>query len=281
MKSLFRFFKVKFFGGFRLLSPPLFYLILIQAFFIACSAVMIVLDPRTLSTGASPWLKPIIFDSSVIVYAASMVFALSKLARPVNLNISKQVSASLFIVTGFIFIQAIRGVRTIFSVNDPINSTIFGIFGVAIAWNTYLLIRTARIYADPKSPQVLPMPAELREGIKLGLFSIVIGSLLGHLIYFASPIANLGLRLPDVFGRLPSISFQSRIGSLRAAHSLGLHGLQILMILGAWFAFRAPRLSSDTKMKILRTTFLLIMLVMFGIVIWAVWGIPFASANNL
>lgn len=280
MNSLFQFFKVKLFRDFRLLSPPLFYLILVQTFFIACSAIMIFFDPRKLSTGASPWLKPIIFDSSVIFYAASMIFVLSRLTKPVNLGISKQVSASLFIVTSFIFIQAIRGVRTIFSMDDPINSTIFGIFGTAIAWNTYLLIRTARIYADPDSPHVLQIPVELRQGIKLGLFSIVIGSLLGHLIYFASPIANLGLRLPEVFGRLPSINFQSRIGSLRAAQSLGLHGLQILMILGAWLAFRVPRLSSNAKLKLLNAVFLAIMLVIFGIVIWAVWGIPFASVHK-
>lgn len=258
-------------------SPALFWLLVTQLTFILCSVVMIGLDPRKLSTGASPWLKPIIFDTSVIVYAASMIIVTAKLVKPIGPSFARQIAVSLFIVTGFIFIQAIRGVRTIFSVSDPINSTIFAIFGLAIAWNTYVLFRIARIFSKEDSPLVLEMRAELRHGIKLGLYTIFIGSLLGHAIYFASPLTHLGLRLPDVVGRLPSMNLISRIGSLRVAHSLGLHGLQIFLVLGWLFSIRFPQITPETKRTLMTALFGFILFVKTSLVIWAVWGIPIAS----
>ncbi len=274
MTSRFRWF----FSETKRRSPPLAILIVVQLIYIAISCVGFLVDSRTIKNGVSPWLKPIIFDSSVIIYALSMIWVLSELPKNLNLKFSKQMAISLFIVTTFIGVQSIRGVKTVFNISDPVNSTIFAIFGMAIAWNTYLLFRTALYMSRDTNLKIPPL---YKRGLVLGLYSICIGSLIGHAVYFASIHFNLLVRIPSSVERLPSLTLESRLGSLRIAHSLGLHGLQIFMILGAILQRFDKSVSDKISLKTLNLLFAMMMISMAAMVIWAAFGIPlFAETRN-
>lgn len=263
-----------FFNETRKRSPVLWNLIVVQLVFISISIVGIFLDPRLIKSGISPWQKPIIFDTSVIIYVVSMIWVVSELPKDLNRKYSRGIALSLLIVTSFIIVQSVRGVKTVFTFSDPLNSTIFVIFGLAIALNTFLLFKISFYMNREANAHIPPI---YKRGIQLGLWAVIIGSLIGHAVYFSSIHFDLLARIATDDAKLSSLSLYSRFGGLRIAHSLGLHGLQLFMFLGAAFQFRGGKVDEQRAINILNRLFKIVMIVMALMLLWATLGISYLS----
>jgi hypothetical protein len=128
-----------------------------------------------------------------------------------------------------IMLQSVRGVPSHFNETTPLNQAIFSIMGTMIFLNTLLVIGLLRLFFGSVD---LP-PAQLW-GVRLGLVVFLLGSGLGGLMA-ARKAHSVGVA--DGGPGLPLVNWSTQAGDLRIAHAVGLHGMQILPVVG-WLVSR-------------------------------------------
>jgi hypothetical protein len=214
------------------------------------SLLMQVVDGRQV-LGVSTWLKPAKFGASTAITVGTLAVLL-RWMQP----FSRGTRRALAIIVGLltlelviITLQAGRGVPSHFNASTALNRTLFGVMGAAIAvvWGAFVYL-TWRAFRQPFADRAFGW------SIRLGLLAMVLGSGLGFVMPrpTAAQLASLtagrptpaigahAVGVPDGGPGLPVTGWSTEGGDLRIPHFVGMHGLQLVPLLG-WAVARRRR----------------------------------------
>lgn len=215
--------------------------------------------------GLNPWVKPVKFDLSVIVFLVTvgvLMQALGDAPEWVGMRVwmGWGFGVAMIVEDTIIALQSARGVRSHMNFDTPVNAALFAVMGVFIVVNTvlgtWLLMSWCRTDAG--------LPAVVVWGIRLGLLMLVAGSVEG-----VRMVAHGGhtVGAADGGAGLPFLNWSTGHGDLRIAHFFALHALQIFPLAG--MALAATKLRSGVQVSVLVG-----FVAVYG---WAVWWM-FAEA---
>ncbi|NDZ96331.1 hypothetical protein G3I13_03835 [Streptomyces sp. SID6673] len=198
-------------------------------------------DDRML-LGVSVWAKPVKFGVAFALYTATLAWLLDHPHRGRRWTrvLAPVFAATAVIDVGFIVVQAARGTFSHFnSQADPVNSVGQVVFttGVPGLFFANLLIACILLWQRIGDPATTV-------AIRAGLVISVVGMALGYLVGFAGPqvartasgeLVTLSAKhtfgAPDGTPGMPITGWSLQAGDLRIPHFLGLHGMQILLLL--------------------------------------------------
>jgi hypothetical protein len=215
--------------------------------------------------GLNPWVKPVKFDLSVILFLVTIAVLLWALGDGPEWNSTKAlvgwgIGVSMIVEDSVIALQSLRGVRSHMNFTTPLNGALFGVMGVAILVSSllslWLLVQWCR--TDGGLPPVVVW------GIRLGLVMLLAASIEGvRMVGHGAHTVGAADGGPG----LAFVNWSTGHGDLRVAHFFALHALQIFPLAG--LALAATKLRSGVQVSGL-----------FGFVAvygWAVWWM-FAEA---
>ena len=234
--------------------------------FILFALVGVALDPRLVG-GVNPWLKPIKFDLSIVVYLWTMAWILAELPADYARRIARGMAATMILETLLIGMQAARGVKSHFNIDTGFDNAVFGLMGVVILYNYWLLIRVTLKFL--KGAFLLPRAYIL--SIRLGLITLLLGNAFG--VYMSMQKGH-AVGVADGGAGLALLNWSTVAGDLRVAHFLGLHGIQLLLLVG-WFVSR-PQTSipEDAGENWVWLSFVLHLGACAGLFLQALYGFP-------
>ena len=188
--------------------------------------------------GLNPWIKPIKFELSVILFCLTVAALLSALGRRGQWEhwrqiISWGIGIAMIFENSIIAMQSARGVRSHMNFTSLFNSVAFGIMGFFILVTTILIAGLLVLFLV--SHTGLPRPVTL--GICLGLAVTLAGCVEGVQMVGHYQAHTVGA--PDGGPGLPFLNWSTQHGDLRIAHFLALHALQLFPLIG-WLFARAP-----------------------------------------
>lgn len=221
------------------------------------AAVMLVLMliDNTQVLGVNRWMKPFKFDVSVAIYAFTFAWISYYLPPKWTRRISRQIALCMLLEITLVTLQAARGVKSHFNRESIDGGIIYAVMGIFIMYNTVLVllitIKFFRLSFD--------LPKLYLRGIQLGLVSFLLGSFLG-MYMSSSPGHTVGAI--DGGPGLPFLNWSTQFGDLRVMHFIGLHGLQIFILKGAWLAYRS-NFSEKLQLRILYTFFAIFVALIF------------------
>ena len=191
---------------------------------------------RRLILGLNPWIKPMKFEISLIVYSLTLALLFRVLGeggqwrrqrRRMNWGIGMAAAVEITLIS----LQSARGVASHMNYTSLFNGLVFAVMGVFIAINTVLLAELLWLFCVTQ----LRRPAAEAWGIRLGLTMILAGSLEG--VWLVLHRAHT-VGAPDGGAGLPFVNWSTAHGDLRVAHFFALHALQLLWGVG-WFLGRS------------------------------------------
>jgi hypothetical protein len=197
-----------------------------------------VFDAREL-LGVSVWLKPLKFELSIFVYLLTLGWMIRFYPsgfRPAE-RVARIAAVAMAVEIFFIVMQASRGVTSHFNESTGFDLLVFNVMGLFILLNSYAGARLAWMYW--RSPPPSPPAPGLLAGIRWGLVLLLAGSLEAAAM-LARSAHTVGAA--DGGAGLPLVNWSLAHGDLRAAHAMGLHGMQALPLTG-WLVdrFQLPR----------------------------------------
>lgn len=177
--------------------------------------------------GINSFYKPMKFALSIWVYAWTMAWLLPYLNKPRAVQLYSWVAViTLGFEQGSITSQALRGELSHFNRSSAYGMVLFALMGVFIVtftlWTAYVTVLFFR-------QRTFTIPTASVWGIRAGLVCFVGFSLLGGYI---SSLAGHTVGAVDGGPGLPFVNWSRAAGDLRIAHFLGIHGLQVLPLLG-------------------------------------------------
>ncbi|WP_017606740.1 hypothetical protein [Nocardiopsis alkaliphila] len=258
------------------------------------SGVGLLLDGRTIN-GESIWLKPAKFALSIAVYNTSLAWLLhlTHRWRRTAWWLGTLIAVVGVAEMGAIIIQAARGRMSHFNAATPLDSMLYGVMGVMI---TTLWVATLGI-------AVLLMRQRVRErsttwAIRIGVGIALLGMGVGPLMTQPTPeqanaLAGGGsdvigahtVGLPDGGPGLPVVGWSTVAGDLRVGHFVGMHGLQVMVLLALLLvalSSRSPRFADDDVRCRLVAVAGALYLGLTGLTVWqALRGQPVVAPDAL
>ncbi|MGW5311568.1 hypothetical protein ACWEQ0_17030 [Nocardia thailandica] len=245
-------------GGGRPLHGPLVFTALVMAALVIVSAIGMLVDDREI-LHESVWLKPAKFGVAFAAYTVTLAWVLSLPHRGHRVTwwLGTIFATAGVVDVGFIALQAARGTFSHFNdSDDPVNRIGQQVFVSGVPG----LFLTTVLIAAVVSFQRLADPA-VRTALKSGIWLAVAGMGLGYLMGFTGPqlvrqadgtviglVAGHTVRpgatadqARDGVGAMPLTHWSTTGGDLRIPHFVGLHGLQVLLILAVALAALARR----------------------------------------
>ncbi len=181
--------------------------------------------------GLNPWVKPIKFDLSTIVYLVTVAALLSGLAafarsrKLIGIGIALSMILENTIISG----QSLRGVRSHMNYTSVADAIAFAVMGLFIALNTLLLASIFALWCS----SIHRWPGTVAWGVRLGLLAILAGSFEGVMMV-QHGAHTIGA--PDGLPGLPFLNWSTAHGDLRVPHFFALHALQAMPLLGLLLA---------------------------------------------
>jgi hypothetical protein len=229
------------------INRPLALTVCMMFVILVAALVGLIVDPRVI-TGAPAWLKPLKFALSISIYTTTFIWLLtfvSGRARIVRL-IGWVTAVGLLVEMALIAMQVVRGTTSHFNVSTPFDGAVWSIMGGSIVciWTANLILGIVLLrqrFAHPAFAWAL----------RLGVFISLVG--MGVAFFMTTPTsaqvaaAKGGSGMPiagahavgvaDGGPGLPILGWSTVGGDLRVPHFIGLHGLQLLPLLG-WLLVR-------------------------------------------
>ena len=182
--------------------------------------------------GINPWIKPLKFDVSAIIFLETMAWMIARLnrARRTRVAIGWGIGLAMIVENTVISLQSLRGVPSHMNYTSLLNGALFGVMGLWILINTIFVAILFALYCTPKTG----LAPGLVWGIRLGLFVLLVGSVEG-----VAMVMNNGhtVGAPDSGAGLPLLNWSLQHGDLRIPHFFALHALQALPFAG-WLVAR-------------------------------------------
>lgn len=236
-------------------SPSLVWLAAGSLALLVGSLFMLIFDPRRL-LGAALWMKPAKFAASIALTSFTLALLLHQITLPVRTR-----RRAVGVIVGFaalelviITVQAARGVPSHFNAATRADGTLFTVMGIGIVAFTGGIARIAvAAFRQPFADRALGW------GIRMGFVAMLFGSSIAFLMPrpTAAQIAGLSagrptpllgahsVGVPDGGPGLPVAGWSTAGGDLRVPHFIGLHGLQILPLVG-WLLGRRRRSAAQS-----------------------------------
>ncbi|WP_181019947.1 hypothetical protein [Nonomuraea typhae] len=234
---------------------PLLVMVGLMALLTIVSAAGTVADDRVL-LGAPVWGKPLKFAMSFVVYGLSLAWML---ALPLKAPRWAWWMGTLIAVTGIldvgiVVVQAARGTFSHFNQSDdPFNTVIqlvfgYGVQGLLLA-NLVLagILIFQRIVDRPTAWAIRSGMALVIAGIGLGLLiparpqpALTVKDANGQWISLA---AQHSVGVQDGGPGLPLTGWSTAGGDLRISHFVGLHGLQVMLVVALLLRYLAARVT--------------------------------------
>jgi hypothetical protein len=194
-------------------------------------------------TGAPAWLKPTKFAISVGIYSFTFVWLLSFVkGRKRLVNFVAGATAVGFLVEMVIIVmQVVRGTTSHFNYSSAFDATLFSVAGsvIVLIWVMGLIAAGLLLF------QRLPDAAfawSLRLGIVIALVGMAVAFLMtspsaGQLaaLEAGQEVTTIGAHsvgVADGGPGLPMVGWSTTGGDLRIPHFFGLHGMQVLPLIG-------------------------------------------------
>jgi hypothetical protein len=229
------------------INRPLALTICVMLATLFAALVGLIVDPRVI-TGAPAWLKPLKFAVSISIYAATFIWLLgfvSGRARIVR-AIAWVTAIGLVVEMALIAMQVVRGTTSHFNVSTPFDGAVWSIMGgmIVCVWTANLTLGIVLIwqrFADPAFAWAL------RLGVLISLVGMSVAFFMTTPTSAQRAAAKVGGSMPiagahtvgvaDGGPGLPILGWSTVGGDLRVPHFVGLHGLQLLPLLG-WLLVR-------------------------------------------
>lgn len=200
------------------------------------------LDPRVI-TGAPAWMKPAKFAISTALYAITLAWMLRHIdghRRLVSL-IGWGTAIVFALELALIVLQVVRGVRSHFNFTTPLDGAMFSAMGAAITFALGLNVLAAVLMIRQRFTDPV-----LAASLRLGLVITAVGAGVAFLMTQPTPdqmaallaggapveIGAHSVGVLDGGAGLPIVGWSTSGGDLRVPHFVGLHGLQVLPVLG-------------------------------------------------
>ena len=221
--------------------------IVFNAFLLVFALIAMPFDHRIL-LGLDPWIKPMKFDLSVLVYLTMLGALLAGLGRFPSMRaiIGWGAGIAMMVENGIISLQSLRGVRSHMNYTTVHDALLFSVMGLFIALNTALILWLLVLWCS--APSTWPAPAAW--GARLGLAAMLAGSLEGAYMIGHYQAHTVGA--PDGGPGLPFLNWSTTHGDLRIAHFFALHALELLPLIG--WALSRTRLPARAQLTALFAT---------------------------
>lgn len=206
------------------------------------------LDDRTV-LGMPTWAKTTKFSLSIALYAGSMLWVYGyDTLRPRLSRFILSASAYIFALEiGLIAFQGARGVPIHFNNATTFDLVLYNIMGSSITVFWFINALGVAVLAAQQVPS-----RALAWSLRLGLIIALLGMLEGFLMTMPTPMQMATLQAgqptpmigahtvgaPDGGAGLPFLGWSTTHGDLRIGHFVGLHGLQIIPLLGFFLMLR-------------------------------------------
>jgi hypothetical protein len=246
----------------------------------AVSLVGLAVDP-TIILGAPAWMKPLKFGISTAMFCFTVAWMLGHFGRTQRFGsiLGGCLAAALTVEIVLIDLQAARHTTSHFNYASPFDAAVFGAMGlgiVVVLLSTCLLLGASFVeqFSDPG----------LGWAIRLGLLLAVVGMGVGPLMTMPTPeqlaaqrithgrMSHMGAHTvgaPDGGPGMPVTGWSADHGDLRIAHFLGLHAMQVLLLVW-WLAGRREAVATRPVMAAA-----LSVAGIFAVVLWqALRGLP-------
>jgi hypothetical protein len=213
---------------------------------ILLSLIGLIVDP-TVITAAPAWMKPLKFGISTSLFSFTVAWMIGRLSRTRRfaLIISRPLSVALILEIVLIDMQAARHTTSHFNFTTSFDAAVFGIMGMGIgvvSLATTLLLVAACLERFPNHAQGLA----IRLGLLIALASMGVGGLmtlptpeqLAAMQASGHATAHIGAHTvgaADGGPSMPVTGWSADHGDLRIAHFLGLHAMQVLLLV-LWLA---------------------------------------------
>ncbi len=255
----------------------------------AAAVAGIFLDTRTI-TGAPAWLKPAKFAISIALYllTLSWVYSFLTIWQPLLSAMAWITALAMVVEVVILNVQAWRGVASHFNVGTPLDAALFGTMGTAIAllWVASMVIAAALFVQSFDNPV-------LGAALRCGMLLTVLGSASGVLMPGPTKaqlaeskqtgklplIGAHTVGAPDGGPGLPGVGWSTLFGDLRVPHFLGLHGVQIIPLLG-WLLLLQKVPESRAVLKVYSAS--ASYLGLYGLLLWqAIRAEPLTNPSRL
>lgn len=229
------------------------------------------LDPRVLD-GLNVWIKPLKFSLSLVILGMTLGWLLGRLpehgaARLLVRTVAALLAGELVLIT----LQAARGVRSHFNISSGLDATVFSVMGLMIGLAMLCCLVLAVIVWRQGQ-----LEAPSRLAATVGLVLMVAGGFMGYRMGAPTraQLAEMRHHRPEAVGShfsgeqqparvLPVLGWATHSGDWRWVHFVGLHGLQLLLLL-AW-GLEATALSASGRTVVVGLAALLCT----GLFVWA------------
>lgn len=233
-----------------LLASPLVDTALLCIVLLLVSLVGLVLDQRLIN-GDPAWAKPAKFAMSITVYNLTLAWLLSLAHRWRRLGwwMGTVVAAVTVAEMAVIITQVVRGTMSHFNYGTPFDLALYAFMGTMISglWVATFVIA------------VLLMRQRLRDrattwAVRFGVWIALLGMAVGPLMSVPTSAQREALVEggTDVLGAhtvgsadggpgLPFVGWSTLGGDLRVGHFVGMHGLQVMILLALVLVLLAPR----------------------------------------
>ena len=245
------------------LSPLLSIAGLAMAPLFIAAIIGLFVDPQII-TGVPAWIKPLKFALSTFIYIFTLLYLLTFIEghRRVVAIVTTVSAVGLLVELTLITLQVVRGTTSHFNYSTPFDGAVFGTMAgfIALVWLmglivAFLLLRQR--LAD----------AAWAWSLRLGMITALVGMAVAFLM--TSPTAQqltraqAGQGLPIIGGHsvgvadggpgLPLVGWSTVSGDLRIPHFVGLHGLQVLLLIGILVGQTAAWLDARHRVTIVIT----------------------------
>lgn len=234
-------------------NPPLVALVLAMLVLAAVALLGLIVDPRVI-TGAPAWMKPLKFAVSIAIYSVTLLWMLTFIPdRPRFVKaISWGVLLGLGVEMVLIVMQVLRNTTSHFNQTTPFDAAVFTAMGAMIAGVWLLNAIVAFLLARRRFAE-----GPIVWGVRLGLLAALLGMAVAFLMTQPTPaqeeiddatgsssiVGAHSVGVEDGGPGLPVVGWSTEGGDLRVAHFVGLHGLQVLSLVGlALVRFAPPHL---------------------------------------
>jgi hypothetical protein len=185
--------------------------------------------------GLNPWVKPIKFEISVIIFLLSMGALMAAIGRlgawpRTRRSMAWGFGVAMIVENTIIAMQSLRGVRSHMNIATVFDGVAFGIMGVFIAFNTVLVGLLLALYLRTGAREGTGLPQAVTWGIGLGLAVMLAGSFEGVFMIVRYWGHTVGAK--DGGPGLPFVNWSTQHGDMRVAHFFALHALQAFVLAG-------------------------------------------------
>lgn len=207
----------------------------------ALTLILATIDDRTIDGTVSVWAKPLKFDLSLAIHAATLALVLAALSTSVRTGPVMVIVAIIFVTAcilemGYIIGQAARAEQSHFNISTPFHRAMWSMMALA----AIVIIGAAAAIGIATA---LDTESDIAPALR---WAIVIGLIGGTLLTLYTAF-TIGARMSPYIGALPThdarmalTSWSQAGGDLRVSHFLATHMIQALPLLGLVVVQFAP-----------------------------------------